>query len=517
MRTLADSVLEYDRAVNPSLPLINVGSTGKPVYVLAELCKIVPGQPARKKLGGREQDAMIQFACRPPPANAKSVSTAGRELLGLDNNPLLVSRIVSSIPRTSTSAHTVEQAAFGLSVDRQLVTVRGRELPPPVVVYLKGNSAEPVVPEHGSWLMKSVRVAKAGLPIRNWTYMYITLPGRKVDPNGVKVAMEKFGGFMAQSMGINISPRPTPPSGATVQFQGHELAMKQKFGTLMAAKPPPQLVFVVLPEKSTELYNIIKKSADVEFGVHTVCVVQDKFLQERGQLGYFANVALKVNLKFGGVNHKLRDEIGLIKPGNTMVAGYDVTHPTNLPTNAKRDQLPSMVGLVASVDKDLGQWPSVSWNNPGGQESLGPELVDNFKSRLVLWRQKNAGRLPENIVIFRDGVSEGQFNMVLDKELPSIREACKLLYQGNKMPRISLIVSVKRHQTRFYPSDPKHIHPRSKSPKEGTVVDRGITNARYWDFFLQAHASLQGKSVLPLFPVCCRGVLTVPLYGVYSG
>jgi hypothetical protein len=61
-------------------------------------------------------------------------------------------------------------------------------------------------------------------------------------------------------------------------------------------------------------------------------------------------------------------------------------------------------------------------------------------------------------------------------------------------------VSVKRHQTRFYPTDRDHIHPRSKSPKEGTIVDRGVTNVRYWDFFLQAHASLQGKpSSLSIF------------------
>ncbi|KAL1845266.1 hypothetical protein VTK73DRAFT_779 [Phialemonium thermophilum] len=38
------------------------------------------------------------------------------------------------------------------------------------------------------------------------------------------------------------------------------------------------------------------------------------------------------------------------------------------------------------------------------------------------------------------------------------------------------------------------MHARSKSPKEGTVVDRGVTNVRYWDFFLQAHASLQGTA-----------------------
>jgi hypothetical protein len=217
-------------------------------------------------------------------------------------------------------------------------------------------------------------------------------------------------------------------------------------------------------------------------------------------LGYFTNVAIKLNLKAGGVNQSLRQEHALIKSGKTMVVGYDVTHPTNMGPSRQKDKdgneirPPSMVGLVASVDQYLAQWPSAAWNNKGGVEILDEKLVEAFKSRLQLWKNKNAQQLPQNILIYRDGVSEGQFRTVLEEELPHIRKACQAMY-GPKQPRITLVVSVKRHQTRFYPTDPNHIHVRSKSPKEGTVVDRGVTNVRYWDFFLQAHASLQGKSI----------------------
>lgn len=31
-------------------------------------------------------------------------------------------------------------------------------------------------------------------------------------------------------------------------------------------------------------------------------------------------------------------------------------------------------------------------------------------------------------------------------------------------------------------------------PKPGTVVDRGVTEARNWDFFLQSHAAIQGTA-----------------------
>ncbi|KAK3682526.1 ribonuclease H-like domain-containing protein [Podospora appendiculata] len=462
---------KYGISVKMGMPLINVGSPGKPVYVLAEHCTVIPGQPLKTKLTPKEQDSMIQFACRPPPSNAVSITTSARAVLALDNNPLL--------------------NRFGIAIDKELVTVKARELAPPLLTYR--NSAETVRPDNGGWLMKNVKVAKAGRPINSWTFLYMYSQNNATA--AVKEAAGKFAKFMANSMGINIPREAKPPNGVTTQLPSpnSEAEVEAAFKKLANLQPRPELVLVVLPEKNTVLYNTVKKLADINHGIHTVCVVQEKILQEKGQLGYFANVSLKVNLKFGGVNHKVNDDVGLFKSGKTMVVGYDVTHPTNLAPGAG-DDAPSMVGLVASVDSDLAQWPAVAWNNPSRVEMLDVTLDKEFQGRLRLWQAKNQNRLPENIIIYRDGVSEGQFATVLKEELPHIRAACTAVYKARSPPRISLIVSVKRHQTRFYPTDPAHIHQRSKSPKEGTVVDRGVTNVRYWDFFLQAHASLQGTA-----------------------
>ena len=53
---------------------------------------------------------------------------------------------------------------------------------------------------------------------------------------------------------------------------------------------------------------------------------------------------------------------------------------------------------------------------------------------------------PQNFV-FRDGVSEGQFQTVLSHELRAIREACIKL-EPQYQPGISFIVVQKRHHTR---------------------------------------------------------------------
>ena len=252
------------------------------------------------------------------------------------------------------------------------------------------------------------------------------------------------------------------------------------------------------------MYALIKRICDVDLGLPTTCCVENKAIA-KGSPGYWANVGLKVNLKAGGINHAVQGSQALqqlITSGKTMVMGYDVTHPTNIGGGGRN--APSFVGLVASVDKDVAQWPAVVWENPPRQEEVvsvnqtpesGSKLKDVVKTRLRLWQKNdsNKGGLPENLLIYRDGVSEGQFQKVLAQELPHIRQAARELYDAKRQPRITLIVSVKRHQTRFYPTDASHTDPKSKSPKCGTVVDRGVTNAPTWDFFLQAHASLQGE------------------------
>ncbi len=450
---------------------------------------------------GNESDAMIRFACRAPAENAQSITTSARTLLHLDNNPQLVSPAINPpvcvCVCVCVSANEWLQNAFGLNVDKDLITVKARELPPPIVNYMKGSTFQAVAPDNGGWLMKGVKVCKAGPRINAWTYLTI---GDRQD--GVKPSVLGFAKFLNSSMGIAIHATPSPPDGYE-NPNWNEEALRGAFKKIASQKPRPQLVLVVLPDKDSIRYNTVKRLGDVEFGITTVCVREEMLVADRGQAGLFANLGMKVNLKNGGVNHQVnhqaKDMTDLV--AETMFVGYDVTHPTNLPSGAA-DNAPSIVGLVASIDSNLAQWPAVAWDHTSRVEEVSDKdgtFILHFKDRLKLY-QTHSKKLPRNIVIFRDGVSEGQFKMVLEKELPNIRKACQEMYTGgpSQQPRVALIVSVKRHQTRFYPTDPNHIHPRSKSPKEGTVVDRGVTNVRYWDFFLQAHASLQGESFFRL-------------------
>jgi eukaryotic translation initiation factor 2C len=65
---------------------------------------------------------------------------------------------------------------------------------------------------------------------------------------------------------------------------------------------------------------------------------------------------------------------------------------------------------------------------------------------LKAFRSKN-NRLPQRILFYRDGVSEGQFRKVMDEEVTKLRKAFKGGY-GDNPPKLTFIIVQKRHHTR---------------------------------------------------------------------
>ena len=118
-------------------------------------------------------------------------------------------------------------------------------------------------------------------------------------------------------------------------------------------------------------------------------------------------------------------------------------------------------------------------------------------ARLRVWMSRNKNQLPENILIYRDGILEGQYQLVLENELPSIRNACRQLYTPAQtqagLPKVTIVVCGKRHHIRFYLTKMEDADDKSNC-QAGTIVDRGVTDSPTWDFYLQSHGCLQGTA-----------------------
>lgn len=125
---------------------------------------------------------------------------------------------------------------------------------------------------------------------------------------------------------------------------------------------------------------------------------------------YLANLALKLNAKLGGSNVELIERFPRIEgEGHVMFIGADVNH--SAPGNTTS---PSIAAVVATVN-----WPAA--NRYAARicpQAHGMERIQNIGGicRELVENYARANKVkPEKIVVFRDGVSEGQFDMVLMK------------------------------------------------------------------------------------------------------
>lgn len=170
--------------------------------------------------------------------------------------------------------------------------------------------------------------------------------------------------------------------------------------------------------------TIRSSSNDWTIGIHTVCVLRDKIVSAK--MTYLVNVAHKINLKLGGINHRLpSDALGILDGGDTMVVGVDVTHPAS----NSMENSPSIVGMVASTDNIFAQWPGNIMiqdsrqeiqkrrqerkkatggdDIPADKEDMVNNIDQLLKERLGLFGARNK-KYPKHILIYRDGKLSGR-------------------------------------------------------------------------------------------------------------
>ncbi|POS75038.1 hypothetical protein DHEL01_v206568 [Diaporthe helianthi] len=462
----------YNITCSDNYPVVNVGTEKNPSYLPAEVCIVLPGQSAMAKLNGDQTRNMIRFAVRGPWLNATSIVNQGLLTGGLstETNPLL--------------------AQFGIGARQDLITVPARVLPEPKVFYRNNKSVNVAF---GSWNMENVMFNKPG-NLKTWSWLSIQDWKRpNYTFNDVAATVANFSASLAKN-GVTVEQK---------AFDGREIKLNSpsdpELDTIFkkASQRPLDLLLIILPGRdksdNTELYSYIKTLGDTKHGIHTICVVGSKFTSERGQDQYFANVALKFNLKLGGNNQMVEpSRLSFLNEDKTMVIGIDVTHPSP----GSSSHAPSVAGMVASTDKHFGQWPGRLSIQETARQEMVSDLKEMMKGSLKNWINIGKhGSLPENVLVYRDGVSEGQYQTVYDEEVPLLREAFMEMYPADltkrNLPRLTVIIVGKRHHTRFYPSQAKDMD-RGGNCKQGTVVDSGVTEEGMWDFFLQSHAVIQG-------------------------
>jgi len=470
---------QYDLDLKyPNLPCLWVGSRDKTTYIPMEFCTLLSQpMPRKKKLQDDATATMIRQTAIKPLDRQKKI------MEGLKAN----NKIYKEDPYAKE---------FGISISGTMTKLTGRILNPPSIEYKANDKQQNVVEikknNPGKWFMEK-QVFVDGVQVKNWALLDMANLTDK-ELNEVKTGFASVG----RENGITFS------SGSSLVIQKSSMreaeeCMDQIENFLAHLKQMfevqgnrLELILIVFPFKAGYIYDKIKQLGDNKLNLTTQCCLKSN-LYKKGILNkqVIANLCLKINSKLGGINHVLakscRPKV-LKRP--VMIMGADVSHPAPETRGVK----PSIAAIVGSVEPKAVQYEvevRVQDRGLDNNEEVISDMKNVTKKLLTKFYQANAGRKPEKLVMFRDGVSEGQFLAVLAMELVAMRAACTELEEGYQ-PQITFVVVQKRHHTRFFPADNNQY--KNGNALAGTVVDQGINHPTEGDFYLVSHEGIQGTS-----------------------
>jgi len=463
----------------PNLPCLWVGARDRSTFIPMEFCSMVAqAMPRRKKLPDEAIATMIRQTAVKPLDRQKKI------LEGLDKNNA----------RYKADPYANE---FGISVSGTMSKLTGRILDPPCIEYKDNGTDKNVVninkSNPGKWFQGDRNTYLDGSVVDNWAVLDMAQLSdnqyKEVVQGFVTVGKENGIKFQGGDKVMRMSASMRDMDEALATIEDFLVRIRHNFESSGLRL---DCVLIVFAFKAGGLYDKIKHLGDMKLGITTQCCLRNN-LFKGGSLNkqVIANVCMKINSKLGGINHVLakgcRPKM-LRRP--VMIMGADVSHPAP----EFRGLKPSIASVVASVEPKAANYEvQVRIQDMGleSNEEVIKDMRNITKHLLKKFFEKNNGRKPEKIVMFRDGCSEGQFLTVLAKELLAMREACKDLEEGYE-PSITYLVVQKRHHTRFFPTDNNKY--RNGNALAGTVVDQGINHPTEGDFYLVSHEGIQGTS-----------------------
>eukprot|EP00210_Caulerpa_lentillifera_P007585 g7245.t1 len=403
--------------------------------------------------------------------------------------------------------------ALGIRVNDTMKDIEMRVLESPLIECGDGEVIN--VKEKGEW---DTRDFKFVLPIKVKSWALVNFCGQDIQSSDLKTLIEDLQRVMNKK-GMEVSSLPSKKDVTIKDISYTDQILKSAVDNAQAKfNAKCQIIMVVLPDirggptTTDDLYERVKIVSDQLIGIPTQCLLAREFGLIRGvpsknREPCLENLTKKMNAKMGGshsILHTPPDRsrsftYPLVGDKPFMVLGADLTHPP--PTS---DDPRSVVGIVGSLDPFLSQFACrglVQEKSEKGREVI-LELKSAVKDLLLAFYRKNNGNKPEAILFYRDGVSQGEFQKVLDHEYHAIKQACSEMGDpgADYNPRVTFITVQKRHYKSFFASDEKDTD-SSGNLVPGSIIDSQICNPHGFDFYLLSHAGVQGTSKAALYSV----------------
>lgn len=244
-----------------------------------------------------------------------------------------------------------------------------------------------------------------------------------------------------------------------------------------------KIVIFLLDNRKESLYTHIKKHSLVTVGYLSQVVKVEKVRDQKRGLSAATNILYQINQKTGGTSYILRQD-DEIKNANLMIVGVDSSHISGRRTG---------VAMCATINKEFSKYFTKENIILEKNKETLVFAVGKFINLALAEYFKLNKALPSGIIIYRQGVSKEQKEF-LKHEIASINnllnglDANSVIY-SKTIPYYYVIVN-KKTTFKFFENDRN----RFSNPQGGLYVSEGVTEGKYFEFFLQPQKVTQGSA-----------------------
>ncbi|KAL7673510.1 hypothetical protein ACOME3_008365 [Neoechinorhynchus agilis] len=231
---------------------------------------------------------------------------------------------------------------------------------------------------------------------------------------------------------------------------------------------------------SARFYAVLKESLSVGHGVPSQFVKEKNFREYK--MTVISKIAIQVGCKVGSEPWSISGGFGACFK-DTMVVGIDCYH----------SKTTSFSAVVCSLNTTFSKCYSRCFMQSQGQELVAC-LTMCIKEAIERYKHHNQGGIPRSIIVYRDGIGDGQLGCIGMSECHQILAAMKISAQSSSAndltPKLTYIVVKKRLNSRFFVRGKDSLN----NPNGGLVVDRVVTMERWRDFYLIPQRVTQGSA-----------------------
>lgn len=448
----------------PSMPLLVSKSRNNLFYLPMEVCGIVDNQRLpHASLEINQQSELIKACTIEPRFYQDHVFRNAKSLNLLSDNFLKYA---------------------GVQVNTCPIQAAARQLPAPSMVYGDGSKDFNVA----KWNWAAPRRYYKCSDVGKWGF-YWTDGAKQLNQNQFNILMESFGNS-CKKFGINIQYPADTRNVDSITTEKLEDIFKY------AQKNNFQFILVITNPKNTRVHSDLKYF-ERKYLICTQNVTSKVFIDGFGNNKNITaeNIIAKLNCKNGGLNYTLDSKN--LNFAQELYISYGVSAAFTTVSGQASGKDILFVGYASNDLKNINEFSGDYFYQEGSSDVDYNVISEIVTSCLKRWHS-HRNSFPLSVVIYRNGVSEGQKGTILGTEVPIVR---KILSNFSSSIRLVFITCTKSHNFRFYSKNIEGRNAMEQNLKPGTVVDTGVVSSTIPEFFLQSHLGRLGTAKVPKYSV----------------